>query len=263
MRIGAHFPMHHSKLSQERFGADVAQILLGSPQRWGQTKLPKGEVAAPLYVHAPYLINLSSHNKEVLLKSRQTLWQQTLCASELGALGVVIHGGSWKKHHSKGRALKQWEMSFNRPFHVKVLIENSANGRHSMTRYLKDLEELWTVLPDTVGFCLDTCHLWASGEWKDDYKVIEEILHIVGKIDLVHANGSKVERGSGQDRHSPLATSTAPKEWVAEIVLASGVEDVIAETTDPAVDIAILRELLDDIGCEQAGWSLGPDGWEP
>lgn len=252
--IGCHTPMHHSKRSQERLGADVVQICLGSPRKWSQTKLPDGEVASPIFVHAPYLINLSSANKEVLLKSRQTLWQQTLVAREIGALGVVIHGGSWKKH-SHTKALSQWKYTFGRPFHVKVLIENSASGRHSLTRYLEDLEELWdslTRLPDAdVGFCLDTCHLWASGMGaseglvhQDPTDTVLAIRKIVGKIDLVHANGSLADWGTGQDRHSPLHSSVMPVEWMRKAIVAAKCEYVVAESTEPADDIRDLRRLL-------------------
>lgn len=256
MRIGAHVSMHHSKRSQDDLEADVVQICLGSPRRWHQTKLPDGEVASPIFVHGPYLINLSSANKEVLLKSRQTLWQQTLTASEIGALGVVIHGGSWKKHSSQAKALSQWKHTFGRPFHVKVLIENSASGKHSLTRYLEDLEELWdsmTKLPDAdIGFCLDTCHLWASGMGvseglvhQDPTDAVRAIRKIVGKIDLVHANGSLSKWGSGEDRHSPLHSSVMPVEWMKKAIVAAECEYVVAESTEPADDIRDIRILLD------------------
>ena len=257
IKVGVHVSMHHSRRTQLDLGADVVQICLGSPQRWGQTKTPKGVPGSPLFVHAPYLINLSSADPEVLRKSRQTLWQQTLVAGEIGALGVVVHGGSWKKLSSQGKALDQWEKTFGRPFHTKVLIENSASGAHSLTRYLDDLEKLWDVLGDVrkaygdVGFCLDTCHLWSSNmgsatkwEFEDPTPLVKSILSIVGKIDLVHANGSKTEYGSGKDQHSPLYTSVIPEEWMRSVILASGAEYAIAETTDPVADLVDLRRLL-------------------
>lgn len=254
MLIGVHVPMHNSKTSQEKLGADVVQIVLGSPQQWGQTKLPKGEVASPIYVHAPYLINLSTHSPEVLQKSRNTLWQQSLTANEIGALGVVVHGGSWKKISSKTKAMKQWERTFGKWFHTKILIENSATGQHSMTRYLEDLEELWEAISAEkkighIGFCLDTCHLWSGGMGYAEGRgkatdTVEAILSVVGKIDLVHANGSGTEYGSGKDVHSPLAKSVAPIEWITEVIEACQPDAIIAETTDPVDDLRILRKVF-------------------
>lgn len=243
MRIGAHVPMHHSRRSQEEIGADVVQICLGSPQKWNQTKPPRGAAASPIYVHAPYLINLSTFRPGVLERSYHTLQAQTVEAAKLNAEGLVIHGGSWK-HGNKKKALHQWKMTLQKDYPTKILVENAPSGSHSMTRFVDDLYEMWEHVDSPhIGFCLDTCHLWVGGG-ADDPSVVDDILNVVGEIQLVHANGSSAEMGSRLDRHSRLSESVIPLDWIVEVVKLASPMDIIAETTHPAEDIQILKESL-------------------
>lgn len=244
--IGCHVPMHHSKKSAEELGADVVQIHLGSPQKWGMTALPKGEIAEHLYVHSPYLINLSSHDERVLGLARETLMAQSQMCAEIGAKGLVVHGGSWKKLKDREKALSQWEETLAVEHPCPILIENSANGEHSLTRRLADVEELWArVSHPWVGFCLDTAHLWANVAHENHAAHFTlELRHIVGHIQLVHANGSGVESNSGVDKHSPLASSIPKPEWVGWCCSMAQPDDVIAESTDPAPDVLWLKEFL-------------------
>lgn len=249
--IGCHVPMHESAKSAEKLGADVVQIHLGSPQQWGQTKLPRGDVAENLYVHAPYLVNLSTYRPEVYKKSRETLLTQAYVAAEIDALGVVVHGGSWKKG-DRDIALDQWESALSQRHETMVLIENSANGQHSLTRQLEDIADLWRVVGHYpwVGFCLDTAHLWANIKFKNQAaQWIIDLRKIVGEIQLVHANGSGAEMNSGVDRHSPLATSVADPAWVAWCAFMSQCTHVVAESTDPMPDMDYLRDFMVRSGC--------------
>src|SRR5512142_3183863 len=69
-----------------------------------------------------------------------------------------------------------------------------------MARTLDMIARLWDALDGfDVGLCLDTCHAHAGGE--DLEGLVERVLAITGRIDLVHANDSKDPFGSGRDRH--------------------------------------------------------------
>lgn len=250
MKIGCHVPMHYSARNAEAANADVVQIHLGSPQKWGQTALPKGMVAENVFIHGPYLINYSSAKESVIQNCLFTMLRQGQTAKEIGALGIVVHGGSWKKHDRES-ALEQWADGIRQyPLELPtLLIENSANGQHSFTRELDELAALWDYIgAGNVGFCLDTAHLWANLHNADfteeTYHYIHKLKSIVGSINLVHANGSAADRGSGVDRHSPLASSIAPDWWVAECVRLSGCQWVVAETTQPVEDVQRLKEML-------------------
>src|SRR5699024_8822773 len=136
-------------------------------------------------------------------------------AAEIDALGLIVHGGhvgdadmavgydNWRK------ALDAVEMT------VPILIENTAGGDGAVARGAERIAEPWPqVLAGKdgvkVGFCLDTCHAWASGE--ELHGLAERIRSATGRIDLVHANDSRDAQGSGADRHANLGQGQIPEE---------------------------------------------------
>jgi deoxyribonuclease-4 len=130
------------------------------------------------------------------------------------------------------------------PLPTRVLIENTAGGDNAMARRLDAVARLWDAIGSyDVGFCLDTCHAYAGGE--DLLDVVDRIKSITGRIDLVHANGSKDEFDSGRDRHENFAASTIDPELIVAVVRASGAPAIVETPVEgqPA-DIAYLREHL-------------------
>lgn len=248
MNIGAHVPMHHSARSAEQLDADVVQICLGSPRTWNTTAMPKGAIADRLFVHAPYLVNLSAVKPDLYQKSLDSLGAQGAMCLKVQSKGLVFHGGSYKGG-DKLQALQQWRDAVMWwPLEwCPLYVENAAGGKCSLTRDLYDLEMLWKdIQPSNIRFCLDTAHLWANMAKPGDARAyIDDVIGIVGNIDLVHANGSKAAMGSGRDVHSPLASSVAPAQWVADCVMQCNPTDVIIESSDPGPDIEVLRELVD------------------
>lgn len=224
-------------------GADIVQIHLGTPRQWKDTKEPSGDLFTPFYVHAPYLINISS--AEHIFKSEKLLLEQSHMAAQLGAEGLVIHGGSWKRSDIES-ALDRWCDVFNDVFPVPILIENSASGRHSLTRFAEDFHKLWEAVGgqdrDDVGWCLDLAHLWAAS----DHPVTElrDMLDHLGPPALIHANGSGALMGSKMDRHSPWAASISPQSWMVACIELSRCEDLIVESKDPESDILNIRDAL-------------------
>jgi deoxyribonuclease-4 len=62
--------------------------------------------------------------------------------------------------------------------------------------------------PDKIGFCLDTCHAFASSLWTGEN--MQEFIQ-TGKglgyfehVKAIHLNNSKYEEGSGKDRHANI-----------------------------------------------------------
>jgi deoxyribonuclease-4 len=247
LELGSHVKLHNSEVSAQILGADIVQVCFGSPRSWGHTVEPRNP-HSKLYIHAPYLVNFSAKEMRVWKLSVQTMLDQGKAAQNYNVAGIVVHGGSWKGG-ILAEALEQWEEAiriYSEHDFPPILIENAASGRFSLTRLIEQLELLWPRVKDgNVGFCLDTAHLWASIEQKHEAMLyIRALQEIVGDIQLVHANGSAAEIGAGVDRHSPLATSIAPPRWVAWCVKLADPEAVITETTDPAGDLVMLKELL-------------------
>ena len=109
-----------------------------------------------------------------------------------------------------------------------MLIENTAGGNNAMARRFDRLARLWDAIGEFgPGFCLDTCHAHAGGE--DLAGIVERVLAITGRIDLVHANDSRDAFDSGADRHANVRVRSDRPELIAEVCRAAG-SDVIVET---------------------------------
>ena len=78
MKIGAHVKMDDPFAGVDATGADLVQIFLGDPQSW-KKPAPRADAEAlrgwdvPVYVHAPYLVNLASPNNKIRIPSRKIL----------------------------------------------------------------------------------------------------------------------------------------------------------------------------------------------
>ncbi|BBX74866.1 putative endonuclease 4 [Mycobacterium shinjukuense] len=228
------------------------QIFLGNPQSWRAPK-PREDAAAlkaaalPIYVHAPYLINLASANNRVRIPSRKMLQQTCDAAADIGAAAVIVHGGHVADDDDVAEGFQRWRKALDQLHtEVPVYLENTAGGDHAMARRFDTIARLWDVIGDTgIGFCLDTCHAWAAGEALVD--AVDRIKAITDRIDLVHCNDSRDEAGSGRDRHANLGAGQIDPELLVAVVTAAGAP-VICETADQGRkdDIAFLRDKVND-----------------
>lgn len=248
--IGSHVRPRDPLAAAAAEDADVVQIFLGNPQSW---KAPKSrddaarlrEAALPIYVHAPYLVNVASTNDRVRIPS-QTMLQQTCdAAAEIGAAGVVVHGGHVTENDDIEVGFGRWRTALDRlETEVPVYVENTAGGERAMTRRFETIARLWDDIGDTgVGFCLDTCHTWAAGEAL--IGAVDRIKAITGRIDLMHCNDSKDSPGSGRDRHANFGTGQIDLDLLVAVVEAADAP-VICETAEAGrkADIAFLRDRL-------------------
>jgi deoxyribonuclease-4 len=248
MRIGGHISPDDPLGTAAAEGADCIQLFLGDPQSWKAPK-PRDDAEAlrasdlPIYVHAPYLINLASANNRVRIPSRKILQQTCDAAAEIGAEAVIVHGGHVTAGDEEAEGFVRWVKALDQlESEVPVFLENTAGGEHAMARHFDTIARLWDHIGDYgIGFCLDTCHAHAAGE--EMITAAERILAITGRIDLVHCNDSKDESGSGRDRHEHLgAGQVAPQALVETVKVAKA--PVICETGDDGRkdDIAWLRD---------------------
>ncbi len=237
-------------------GADCVQFFLGDPQGWKGPEFPHQGGAAGLkaqaeeagvriYIHSPYVINVATSNNRIRIPSRKILQQQVSAAAEIGAAGVIVHGGQVAKDDDPQLGFDNWRKTFERmDLECPVFIENTAGGSNSMVRRLESIARLWEALDGfDAGFCLDTCHAWAGGIGMP--QAAEEILAITGRIDLVHANDSLGGFNSGRDRHQNFGDGTIDVDSLVECI-AKADASVICETPYPGIknDIQILRDRI-------------------
>ena len=258
MRLGAHVREDADPIgTAEAMGADLLQMFVTDPQ---DRKMPKPAPhpdaerirSSPIdvVVHSSYIINVASLNNRLRMPSRKAVEQQAAAAAEIGAFGLVVHGGHLGDGDDDAQGFENWAKLFERQadkggFGVPILIENTAGGDHAMARTLESIERLWDAVGgfDQAGFCLDTCHAWAGGE--DLVGLVERIKNITGRIDLIHLNNSRDEFDSGRDRHANLESGHIDADVLVEIVRTAGAP-VILETPSEGVadDLAYLRSAL-------------------
>lgn len=252
MLIGAHVPAADPLGEAEARAADVVQIFLSNPQSWRKPR-PRADAEAlagspvPIYVHSPYLINVCADNNRVRIPSRRILQDTCDAAAEIGAAGVVVHGGHVTGDGAVADGYERWRKALDQlETSVPVLIENTAGGDKAVARRLDQLEGLWDEIGECgVGFVLDTCHAWAGGEPLDE--LVERVVGTIGRIDLVHLNDSRDPFDSRRDRHANVGRGEIPEGLLAA-VLAEVDVPVIVETpggpADQAGDISWARSAV-------------------
>jgi deoxyribonuclease-4 len=257
--IGAHVDQADPVAEARARGTGVVQLFLGDPQSYkgpvvaytgGATALRADAEAAgiDLYVHAPYPINVAATNNRIRIPGRKLLQQHVHAAAEIGAKGVVVHGGHLGIDEDSGTGFDNWRKCVDGlDLAVPLLIENTAGGDNAMARRLEAIERLWEAIgraagAERVGFCLDTCHAHAGGI--DLGGVVERVLAITGRIDLVHANDSRDEFDSGADRHTNFGSGRVDSDELVAVVRQARAP-VICETPGgpegQAADISWLR----------------------
>lgn len=252
--VGAHVGPADPLADATALGADCVQVFLSNPQDWRKPQ-PREDAAElrasplPLYVHAPYLINVCSPRSNVRYGSRKILQQTCEAAAAVGAAAVIVHGGHAEDGVAEGfgrwaRTLEMLESA------VPLYIENTAGGENAVARRFDDLARLWEAIDGAehgveLGFCFDTCHAHAAGEGLED--AIERVTTICGRIDLLHANDSRDPAGTGADRHANLGDGEIGAEALAATISACG-GPVVCETPGGAeemrADLEFVRAAL-------------------
>ena len=256
MRIGAHVDPADPLAEAAVRSADAVQFFLADPKGWkapppreDADRLRAADVE--IYVHAPYVINVATLNNRIRIPSRKLLLGHADAAAQIGARGLIVHGGHVNAGHDIATGFDNWRKTFayaaeSGGFATPVLIENTAGGENACARRLDAIARLWDAVGEyDVGFCLDTCHAHAGGEELDG--IVDRVKAITGRIDLVHANDSKDRADSGRDRHENLGKGQIDLDALVGVVQAAGAP-VICETpggvAEHAADIELLRSRL-------------------
>ncbi|MDF2825539.1 MAG: hypothetical protein K0R68_2947 [Mycobacterium sp.] len=249
--LGAHVDSTDPLTAAEAIGAETIQFFMGDPQGWKKPPphphaeaLKNSDLA--IYIHAPYLINVASTNNKIRIPSRKMLLQHAEAAAEIGAKGLIVHGGHVTAKDDPAVGVENWRKAFERQeeaggFPLPILIENTAGGENAMARKFDRLAMLWDAVGQYgPGFVLDTCHAWAGGEELDS--IVDRARAITGRIDLIHANNSRDAFDSGADRHANFDSGTFDSQTIADICRAAG-SDVIIETPGEGIasDLEYLR----------------------
>jgi len=237
--------------------ADGVQIFLTDPQSYANPK-PRPDAEdlrasdVMVVVHAPYMLNVATTNNRIRVPGRKLLAAHAKAAAEIGAYGLVVHGGHVLAADDPAIGVDNWRKTFayqekDGGFPLPLLLENTAGGGNAMTRDLDAIARLWEAIGDHgAGFVLDTCHAWAAG-W-DLATAVDDLRAITGRIDLVHLNNSRDPHGSSRDRHAPLSEGEIPTELLVEVARSAHCPVILETPGDApahAEEIQMLRAALD------------------
>jgi deoxyribonuclease-4 len=234
VRIGLHTSiagaLERSALKAGELGANTFQIFSSSPRQWKASvpSLPAIRLLNrarekhdlyPLAIHDNYLINLASAHEKTRTLSIEAFRGELERAVAMGAEYLIAHPGNYKGH-----SVEQGIMHFLQGVgdaarglklgNLMLLIENTVGagaqlgGRFEELHVMREFAPKITDVP--IGFCLDTCHLLASGfDIANEVglrEMVAEADRLLGldNVRVIHANDSKGALGSHIDRHQNI-----------------------------------------------------------
>lgn len=230
MILGAHVSaaggLINAVKKADLIGAQAIQIFASPPQNFNSPNHSSESIAefnagvvekklGPIFLHAIYLINLASPNPELVRKSVKALTDDLVFADKISAVGVIYHTGSTLGREFK-EVLPQVKASMKNildgsPLGTKLIVENAAGQGGTVGRSFTQIGEMVKDFPaERVGSCLDTQHAFASGYDIRTKEGLDQMLadwnREVGldRLACLHINDSKVELGSGRDRHENI-----------------------------------------------------------
>lgn len=205
---------------------EAIQIFNQSPRMWRPTAYGEDDFAVfrealensaiqAVVIHAVYLLNCASEEKEIRDKSLASLVQSLTVGKAIGAAGVVLHPGS-AKQGDVPKAIKRAGQTIKRALDqsdgCELHLENTAGAGGTLGRSFAELSALLDAAggDGRLGLCLDSCHLFASGydvATREGLRTtLDECDREVGlaRLRSLHLNDSMVGLGANRDRHAIL-----------------------------------------------------------
>jgi deoxyribonuclease-4 len=207
-------------------GCSAIQIFNQSPRMWRPTAYSEDDFAGfreamqpspikAVLIHAVYLLNCASEDREIRQKSLTSLIQSLRVGDGIGAVGVVLHPGS-AKTGDVGKAIKRAGKLISEALSesdgCRLHLEDTAGAGGTLGRSFQELADLLDAAgaDKRLGVCLDSCHLYSSGydvATPDGLReTLDECDRTVGldRLHSLHLNDSMTPLGSNRDRHAIL-----------------------------------------------------------
>lgn len=278
--LGAHLSIaggiHQALYAAAALGCNTVQVFTKNANTWREKEITAPQRAAfalarettgitQVFSHCSYLINIAGKEAEKSALSVEALYHEVLRCEQLQIPYVVLHPGS---HMGDGeengirRIAENLDNILGRidnPTTI-ILLESTAGQGNALGCTFEQLSEMRALsrYKDRIGFCLDTCHIFAAGydiSSEAGYmRTIEAFDNTIGlsHLHLFHLNDAKKPCGSKVDRHGHIGEGYIGKNGFARIVndtRLSGIPMIIetpkekdGKQADP-VNLALLRAL--------------------
>jgi deoxyribonuclease-4 len=250
-------------------GADVVQIFPSNPRGWAIPNPDRAEEEAvrerldelgfPLFLHAPYLVNVAARDTTVLERSVANLEFALARGARLGARGVVVHTGS-SGGDDRALALERASTTLlhllDRVEGCDLLVELTAGSGNLLASTVEEIVELIAACEahPRVRVCIDTCHLFAAGldiTRPEARRVLRSQLQDLdpARVTLLHVNDSRDPVGSRRDRHARIGRGEIGIDALAavarlpELAHAPLVIETPGDAAEQRDDLALLRRV--------------------
>jgi deoxyribonuclease-4 len=227
MRIGAHVSTRGGYLNAAKtamsIGAKAFQYFPMNPrQLTTKAANPKDTTSCAQFCkehgivsvgHAPYALNpaVDEPERNLMVKLIQNGLDIT---NACGSIGLVVHFGKYTgKDPLQGyKNIIQCLNSATDGYSGAsfILLENQAGEGSQLGLTMEEMVQVRTLCqhPEKIGFCLDTCHAFASRLWQgsDWFELASKgaKLDYWPHLKAIHLNDSVYPLGSRRDRHANI-----------------------------------------------------------
>lgn len=217
-------------------GCDCLQIFTRNINRWDVSPIDPEAAAAfrravvtaglsPVVAHDSYLINPATADATLRRKSIEGLVIEIERADQLGIPWVVAHPGA-AGDQPRDEAIVRAAEGIAEALHrtrgtgTGILIETTAGQGSCLGDSFEEIASMLAIIDEygsprgrltaRAAVCLDTCHVFAAGYPLAPRKELDGTLAAfdaaigLGRLELIHANDSKRDRGSRVDRHEAI-----------------------------------------------------------
>lgn len=181
----------------------------------------------PLVAHAPYTLNPASSKEDVRTFAQETIGDDLEKMEAIPGNYYNMHPGN---HLGQGAdtGIQLIAACLNavlpRAEHTTLLLETMAGKGTEVGRTFEELRAIIDrlELPEKVGICLDTCHVWDGGYDIASHLdgVLETFDRVLGldRLKAIHLNDSKNLLGAHKDRHEKLGLGCIGLEALERVV---------------------------------------------
>ena len=230
--LGAHFSiaggLDRALYTARDYGCTALQMFTKNASTWKERVLTRQDIEdfdrvrqetgiAAIASHTAYLINLGSPEKTKFEQSCTALKHELTRALQLGIPMVVHHPGA---HMGAGESLGMDRIAqgINRvldespEFGPLLLLETCAGQGTTLGHSFEQLAEIAEKIEQSerIGFCLDTCHIFAAGydirtqtTYHETMTGFDAMLGL-DRLHLIHVNDALKDLDSRVDRHTHI-----------------------------------------------------------
>ncbi len=183
-------------------------------------------------VHAPYIVNLA--NPDNMEFSIDFLTNEVERCNLLGMKYLVLHPGSSvnvSREEGIANIIKGLNAILTNNNNICICLETMAGKGNELGRNFLELKEIidGVNFKDSIGVCMDTCHLFDSGiDIADFDKVLDDFDKQIGLnyLKCIHINDSKNIFSSHKDRHDNIGYGNIGFDTLIKIIYNERIKNI-------------------------------------